>query len=183
MDGLVQRNFPISSLHDTVLSPVNVLASNMDEERDAVLTIQCNRLRGGLAINIVGNHQVLGGTGQEQLVYLLDKAGRREAFGAEEIAIANLDKRTVIQPFDSDWQAPLDTMYIKPPYPTPMIEDLGARCTRPAVERVNLAFSKIALTRLKAVAMAQSWNEFVSIDDVLTAFVWQALARARINRV
>jgi hypothetical protein len=39
-----------------------------------------------------------GTTGQEQLVYLLDKACRGEAFDEEEIATANLDRTTIIQP-------------------------------------------------------------------------------------
>ena len=72
--------------------------SQHGRKRNAVLTIQCNRLRGGLAINIVGNHQVPDGTGQEQLVHLLDKACRGEAFDEEEIATANLDGTAIIQP-------------------------------------------------------------------------------------
>jgi hypothetical protein len=101
------------------MMPINVLSGKDGEERDAVLTIQCNRLRGGLALNIVGNHQVLDGTGQEQLVYLLDKACRGEAFNDEEIAAANLDRTALVRPFGEDWQAPSDSMYIKPPPSTP----------------------------------------------------------------
>jgi hypothetical protein len=41
---------------------------------------------------------VLDGTGQEQLVHLLDKACRGEAFDEEEIATANLDRTAIIQP-------------------------------------------------------------------------------------
>jgi hypothetical protein len=119
MDELTKENFPIRLLDENVLSPVNVLPGKAGEERDAVPTIQCNQLRGGLAINIVGNHQVLDGTGQEQLVYLLDQACRGEAFDEEEIATANLDRTRIIQPYGSDWQPPLDTTYINPSPPTP----------------------------------------------------------------
>jgi hypothetical protein len=182
MDELAQKNFPIRLLDENVLSPVNVLPGKVGEKRDAVLTIQCNRLRGGLAVTIVGNHQVLDGTGQEQLVYLLDKACRGEAFTSEEIATAKLERTTIIQLFDSDWQTPHDTMYIKPPSSNPSMEG-QPKSDIPTVKWVNWAFSKASLTGLKTLAMEQISCDFVSTDDVLTAFIWQALARARIARL
>jgi len=184
MDELTEKKFPIRLLDESVLSPVNVLPGRIGDGRDAVLIVQLNRLRGGLAINIVGNHQVLDGTGQEQLIYLLDKACRGEAFDEEEIATANLDKVAIIQPFDSDWQPPLDTMYINPPSatPTPLTEENGNQAM-PAIEWVNWALPKKALTELKKAATGHLSCGFVSTDDVLTAFIWQTLARVRLRRL
>ena len=183
MGELMQKKFPIGLLDESVLSPVNVLPGATDEKRDAVLTIQFTRLRGGLAVNIVGNHQVLDGTGQEQLIYLLDKACRGQAFDAEEIATANLDRTTIIRPFDSDWQSPVDTMYVKPVSSGLSVKDSGVQGAKPAYAWVNWAFSKLAQMELKAIAMQQLSVDFVSTDDVLTACIWQALARARIGRL
>jgi hypothetical protein len=182
MDELTKENFPIRLLDENVMSPINVLPGKGGEERDAVLTIQCNRLRGGLAINIVGNHQVLDGTGQEQLVYLLDKACRGEVFDEEEIATANLDRTKVIQPFDSDWQPPLETMYIKPPPSSPVTDAEHSQAAMPAVEWVNWSFSQQSLTDLKATATESSSSAYTSTDDALTAFIWQSLVRARLHR-
>jgi hypothetical protein len=53
---LTKEDFPIRLLDENQLSPINAIPGKVGEERGAVLTIQCNRLRGGLAINIVGNH-------------------------------------------------------------------------------------------------------------------------------
>jgi hypothetical protein len=184
MDELTKENFPIRLLDENVLSPVNVLPGKAGEERDAVPTIQCNQLRGGLAINIVGNHQVLDGTGQEQLVYLLDQACRGEAFDEEEIATANLDRTRIIQPYGSDWQPPLDTTYINPSPPTPATKPKGGspRAAMPAVECVNWALSKTALTALTATATRSASCHHISTDDALTALIWQSLARARLRR-
>ena len=185
MDELVKGNFPIRLLDENVFSPIKVLPGTIGEERDAVLTIQCNVLRGGLALNIVGNHQVLDGTGQEQLVYLLDKACRGEALNDEEIATANLDRTALVPPFGEDWQAPSDSMYIKRPPSTPATtqdENLHAKAL-PAVEWVNWSFSQTALTRLKSSATQTSSCDYISTDDALTALIWQSLARTRLHRL
>ena len=185
MDELTKENFPIRLLDENVLSPINVLPGKAGEERDAVLTIQCNRLRGGLAINIVGNHQVLDGTGQEQLVYLLDQTCRGEAFDEEEITAANFDRTKIIQPYGSDWQPPLDTMYTKPPpssTPATKPEGGSSHAVMPAIEWVNWALSKTALTALTATATRSASCHYISTDDALTALIWQSLARARLRR-
>jgi hypothetical protein len=183
MDELVEGRFPIRLLDENVLSPINVLPGRADEERSAVLTIQCNWLRGGLAVNIVGHHQVLDGTGQEQVVYLLDKACRGEAFDEEEIAAANLDRTTLLQPFDSYWQPPMDSTYIKPSPPTVVTEDPESRAPMPAVEWVNWAFPQSALATLKSTATQSSSGDYISTDDALTALIWQSLARARLHHL
>lgn len=149
-----------------------------------MLVLQANRIPGGLLLNLVGNHRVLDGTGQEQLAFLLNKAGCGMSFSDDEIRIGNLTRSTIITPFDDSWHPPLNSRYVKR-------ERVASTADPSSLEKnpstqlqwVNVIFSSQALFELKAKANSELSSGFVSTDDSLTALIWQSLSRARMARL
>lgn len=179
--ALEVANFPTSMLDEDLFSPVRVLPGNADEDRSPVLILQVSLMDGCLLLNIVGNHQALDGTGQEQVTYLLDKACRGEAFTEEEIAVGNLSRADVVRPLDDSWQPSPDSPYLKP---APSFNQPAAGAVpAPALRWTDVAFSGSALACLKAEASRDVESGYVSTDDALTALIWQSLARARLARL
>lgn len=176
MSRLQAAGFPTSQLDEDLLSPVVVIPQGERiEDRTAVVTLQVNLLRGGIILNLSGHHQVLDGTGQEQIAYFLNKACRGEPFTEEEVRIGNLDRASVVKPLPDAWQPGPNSPYLKDSSddtPPP----------RPPGELVwtDLPFASDSLARLKQAARTASG--YVSTDDALTAHLWQALARARRKR-
>ncbi|KAJ9120589.1 hypothetical protein QFC22_002518 [Naganishia vaughanmartiniae] len=185
MQTLQEANFPESILPESLFSPINVLPTNPDQDRSPVLVLQINRIQGGLLLNLIGNHQALDGTGQEQLAYLLNKACNGIPFSDEEIRIGNLTRSTIVTFLDDSWQPSPESQYLKAqrvitlPDHSPSSEQKP--CTEP--QWVNVMFSGAALSRLKAKANNEIASGFVSTDDALTALIWQSLSRARLARL
>lgn len=179
MRALADARFPVSMLPEAMFSPINVLPTNPAQDRSPVFVLQVNRIKGGLLLTIVGNHQALDGTGQEQVSYLFNKACRGVPFSEEEIRIGNLSRSTIVTPLDENWQPATDSPYLKAQ------QKNGPTDPPPAAQPrwVTILFSGTALAALKAQANDDIHAGFVSTDDALTALIWQALARARLARL
>lgn len=183
MQALEAAGFPIALLDEALFSPINVLPGKADEDRSPLLVLQANQIEGGLLLNIVGNHQALDGTAQEQVTYLLDKACHGIPFTEDEVAVGKLPRATIVAPLDDSWQPAADSQYLKKQVPATS-NNVAASSAPPSLPRwVNVAFSGAALAELKAVATKDVASGFVSTDDALSALIWQALARARLARL
>ena len=191
MEQFIESGCPCSSLPESIFSPYDVLPGKPDQvdARSAVMNLQANIVRGGLILTLVGHHQVLDGTGQDQVAYWLDKACRAEAFTEEELEIGNMDREHIISPFPDSWQTPRDSRYLKQhstgdePSATQTKDTDTVPNDTPSAEWTDIIFPSSSLLEMKVEANRQLESGFVSTDDALTSLIWQALARARSDRL
>lgn len=177
MQALQSAAFPVSMLSELLFSPIKVLPTNPDQDRSPVLVLQATRIRGGLLLNIVGNHQALDGTGQEQVSYLLDKACRGIPFSEEEVRIGNLPRSTIVKPFDDSWQPSESSRYLKSRHA------IATNVDSPPSQWATVLFPGAALAKLKGKTTDEVTSGYVSTDDALTALIWKSPARARLARL
>lgn len=177
---LESQEFPVDELDETLLTPHTVLPRPDSPDRSAVFTVQLNVLDGGIILAISGHHQVLDGTGQEQVCHLLDKACKGAAYTLEELQIGNLDRKDIVPLLPDSWQPGVDHLYLRkshPAQPSPVVGE-GSR-----LAFANIIFSTESLRTLKEDAQAALHSGFVSSNDALTALIWQTTARARRARL
>ncbi|GHJ84457.1 hypothetical protein NliqN6_0859 [Naganishia liquefaciens] len=179
MQSLSEARFPVSMLPESMFSPINVLPTDPDQDRSPVFVVQINRIEGGLLLAIIGNHQALDGTGQEQLSYLLNKACNGLPFSEDELRIGNLSRSTIVMPLDDSWQPSPNSRYLKVQQKVATVDELPPTNPR----WVTISFSGEALSMLKAKANNEIQSGFSSTDDALTALIWQAISRARLGRL
>lgn len=185
---LKQANFPFRMLDEDVVAPCRTMVE--PEAERPVLMVQAYFVKGGLLLTINAQHGSMDMTGQGQLVALFAKACRGEDFTKDEVAIGNM-QRTDRIPIRRD-ETPSNP---DPPQPeqavTQHVEaDAKPREAEPSSPSDALVwayfdFSAASLASLKEVASQEltSYVTFVSTDDVLTAFIWQSLTRARHPRL
>ncbi|OAP60481.1 hypothetical protein AYL99_05483 [Fonsecaea erecta] len=191
MDALREVNFPFSMLDESIIAPVNTLAAGTDGPA-LVFLVQANFIPGGLLLTLVTQHNTMDMTGMAQVMHLLSKACRNEPFTAEEISNGNVDRRKIIPLLDETYTPgpELSHQIGKPPAheSASIAADGDAPQSQPQSPKCSWAyfiFSGTSLTILKSLAM-QSLNgkvAYVSTDDVLSAFIWSSVARARRPRL
>ncbi|KAH8088620.1 transferase [Filobasidium floriforme] len=180
LDELVASRWCQAKMSESLFSPVFVLGGKNPEpeDRNAVLTVQLTVLRGGVAVNVVGHHQVMDGTGQERVTTLLQKACRGEPFTEEEIRLGLMDRSTSVTLLGDTWQPSADTPFLRKP------SSPSAAFASPSAW-VNISFSSRSLVQVKAEASKDldPGCAYVSTDDALVALIWSSLARARSQRL
>lgn len=180
MEQLAESNVPCSRLKEEFFAPVHVNTTPgfEAEDRAPVLQVQLSIILGGVVLTIMGNHQALDGTAQDQVAHLLDKACKNAPYTQEEIRIGNLCRETIVEPFPDDWQpASVDSVY--------QGQQISQGETPESIEHrwTHILFSPTAVRELKSNISRDLKTGFVSTDDALTALVWQSLARARSHRL
>lgn len=179
-----QKNqFPFSMLDEDAIAPCKTLAEPGAEL--PVLLVQANLIKGGLLLTVNAQHGSMDMGGQAQVVSLLAKAMRGEEFHKDEIEGGNVNRRDVIPLLEgarpSEAKAKEEEAFGTIP------SDAGLKAaSAPHSSRVwaYLAFPRDCLTRIKSVASEDIPRDtFISADDALTAFVWQAVSRAREPRL
>ncbi|KAF7554669.1 hypothetical protein G7046_g6747 [Stylonectria norvegica] len=184
-DALNRKYFPFGMLDEELIAPCKTMVSAGEEL--PVLLVQANFIEGGLLLTINAQHGSMDMRGQGQISHLLAKACRGEAFAAEEVEVGNLHRKNHIplleEVVDDEHTHPgKDTSQEK--YETPAQDARGSTGTtaisQPHLVWAYLAFPASSLSSLKALATKSlPPDKFVSTDDVLTAFIWQAITRAR----
>lgn len=99
IEALRRANFPFSMLDESLIAPRHTLAgfnTGSDSASPAVFLIQATFITGGLLLTFVAQYNVMDMTGQGQVMELLAKACRDEAFTSEELRIGNFDRRNII---------------------------------------------------------------------------------------
>ncbi|CAI4045563.1 hypothetical protein SKDZ_12G0020 [Saccharomyces kudriavzevii ZP591] len=190
MDSLEKVNFPIRMLDEKVFAPcmtINPPGSpiGLVAETGPVFAVQVNFICGGLVLTIVGQHNTMDMTGLVSSINLLDKACHREPFSDEDLFIGNMDKSESIPLFDETWkhssalgheiaQTSKNTSVSTKVPPSPSKSSWG-----------YVEFSAISLQNLKALAAqtVSPYSSFVSTDDIVTAFIWKLVSRARLSRM
>ncbi|KIW85417.1 hypothetical protein Z517_00807 [Fonsecaea pedrosoi CBS 271.37] len=207
MDTLRQANFPFTMLDESVIAPINTLAAGTDGPAP-VFAVQANFIPGGLLLTFVTQHNTMDMTGMVEIMRLLSKACHDgEVFTAEEIATGNLDRRNLIPLLDeidippgpdqnqtgkrSADQAASDAVDDIPAQQPLALAQAQAESQPPPpppppkCSWSYFVFSASSLASLKSVAMQSLTNSssFVSTDDVLSAFIWLWVSRARRPRL
>ncbi|EJT41718.1 AYT1-like protein [Saccharomyces kudriavzevii IFO 1802] len=190
MDSLEKVNFPIRMLDEKVFAPCMTInppgsAIGLVAETGPVFAVQVNFICGGLVLTIVGQHNTMDMTGLVSSINLLDKACHREPFSDEDLFIGNMDKSESIPLFDETWkhssalgheivQTSKNTSVSTKVPPSPSKSSWG-----------HVEFSAISLQNLKALAAqtVSPYSSFVSTDDIVTAFIWKLISRARLSRM
>ncbi|KAF5694903.1 trichothecene 3-o-acetyltransferase [Fusarium denticulatum] len=183
MEGLRKAEFPMSMFDENKIAPKKTLPFGIDYSPDdpsPVLIFQLNFIEGGLIFTVNGQHGCMDMTGQDELIRLLSKACRDEAFSEQEMLIMNLDRKTIVPPLEKyELGHELDHQIIKPPPTT------EAPPTPPKASWAFFSFSPQALSELKdkATQTLDGQTQFISTDDALSAFIWQSVCRARLPRL
>ncbi|QGA13974.1 hypothetical protein EYB26_001626 [Talaromyces marneffei] len=183
MEAMETAGFPFTMVDETVIAPRKTLPVPTDTpEISPVLVVQANIIRGGLLLTIAANHTAMDMTGQGQVISLFSKACRNEPFTMDELAAGNLDCHTLIPLLDESYKpgAELDRQ-VSQPRPVPSPNDPPP----PKLEWTYILFSHSSLSQLKAIAekdITLPSGSFISTDDALSAFIWQAVIRARLPR-
>lgn len=182
---LVASRGPISHLDGTLLASRKAFPESYQETDDdpaPVLTVQVNFINGGLLVNCAAQHNIIDMSGIEQCLRLLATAMRGESFHPLSVEQGNRDRRTLLELLKPGEVAMDHTRFIRDPSWTPP----------PPVEPDSIfswryyRFSKSTLNDLKQTASKQGVCDdagaFVSTNDALSAFCWQRITAARLER-
>ncbi|OAA64713.1 Chloramphenicol acetyltransferase-like domain protein [Niveomyces insectorum RCEF 264] len=198
MDALRQADFPFRLLDEAVVAPRRTLPGNPDEAHLAstdtpVLLVQAGFVPGGLLLTFAAHHATMDMAGEGEVIRWLHKACRGEPFTDEELAAGNCDRRHVVPLLAADdgdpaqyipeQLVPVVSNHDASPSDTPT-ENWEVRAPAPC-SWVYFAFSRTSLDAIKVAATATlpPTASFVSTNDALTAFLWQAVLRARRPRL
>jgi trichothecene 3-O-acetyltransferase len=191
MDAMRRANFPMSMLDETIIAPRNTLPGTFGEllsDTTPVFLLQANFITGGLVLVFVGGHQTMDMTGQAQIIRLLAKACRNEAFTSEELSWGNCPRQDIV-PFLNDSYKPgseLAYQIIKPPPAQPISDSSSSTPPPPPPPKcswANFSFDPTSLATLKSLATKTISSGYISTDDALSAFIWQSVIRARLPRL
>ncbi|CAN8106304.1 unnamed protein product [Discula destructiva] len=189
-DTLQNQRFPFCLLDEDLVAPCPTLVepgAPLPALRAQATFIQ----GGGLLLTVNGHHGSMDMTAQGQVIALLAKARRGEVFRSEEVEGGNARRTGVIPVFEDDsdisqrlWtpeeEARGESSDGGAIAPSDDAAPTAATTKQIPLSWSYLAFSAGALASIKALAAADiPTGIFVSTDDALSAFTWQAISGAR----
>jgi hypothetical protein len=174
-EALAAANFPYKWLDERIVSSRGTIAeANELETGIPVCSIQANLLRGGVMLSFDCQHGSMDMAGQVQLIRMIAKAYRGEAYTTDELSVGNMVRSNVVHMLHTE--APITKSH------PPTRQSLES--SRSPLVWSNFDFPAQALAKLKAEAMCNViQGSFVSTDDVLSAFIWQSISRIRARRL
>ena len=171
--------FPGTMLTEDDIAPCMTFRQSQ-EDPAPVFLLQANFVIGGVLLVFNGLHSCMDMAGQAQLISLFSKACRDEGFSAEELSAGNVPRRNVIPLLADNERFPEgDTQFQK----HDRLTTSSNSTTSPGAVWAYFSFSADALGTLKSLATKDVTSGFVSTDDVLSAFIWQSVSRARLPRL
>lgn len=190
MNELRVARFPFSMLDEKVLGPRETLTGVVPETLP-VLLLQANFIEGGLLLDVLGEHGMMDIAGQNQIVHLLSKACCHEPFSSTELSFGNSPRENTIPLLDDSYipGPELDHQIIKPRQDAPVVEADSERsgelsdaspCTWS-----YFSFTPDSLQDIKALATStiEASTQYITTNDSVCAFIWQAVMRARSPRL
>lgn len=189
-DQLKQANFPFRMLDEDVVAPCKTMVEPGAER--PVLMVQANFVRGGLLLTFNAQHGSMDMAGHGQVISLYSKACRGEDFTGDEVENGNV-KRTGRIPISNDGTPDHrdSSQHGQEEKGENVAVKSSAHGALPGASSGRLVwayfgFPTASLARLKKNA-SETLNTmdttFVSTDDLLTAFVWKSITRARQPRL
>ncbi|KAM0723835.1 hypothetical protein Q7P37_000825 [Cladosporium fusiforme] len=188
LESLKKVDYPVAMLDEDSIAPRKTLDMVFGQPSDPaeVFLVQANFITGGLLLTVATQHNTMDMTGQSGMTRLLSKACRGEDFTSEELRVGNMSSAGAIELLDSsvDVEKELSNQSMKPSAPQPTPEG-PVEATPPPPECIwaFINFDAKSLATLKATATESITSDFISTDDALTAFIWQATTRARLPRL
>lgn len=188
-DELKQAKFPFHMLDEDAVAPCKTMVEP-DADRP-VLLVQANFVKGGLLLTFNAQHGSMDMAGQGQVVALFAKACRGEEFTKDEVETGNMQRKDRIPLHDhrtpdaSDSPRPKQEAAILDLEAKAKPHEAQQRANSNVLDWVYLDFPAVSLSDLKNLASQTLTPDvtFVSTDDVLSAFIWQSITRARQPRV
>lgn len=182
--NLRQVGFATKSLDQALFAP----RPNFSLDRNVlghVLLVQANVMSGGLILVFSGNHSATDMPGLTQIIRWFDKACHNEAFTPEELEAGNMPRRSLIPLLDSAYHAGDEISLQATPVPSiaSTYSESDVVAEKPHTRWETFSFQSTAIADLKAKAMTTRTSEYVSKDDAFSAFLWQSLARVRLQRL
>lgn len=188
-DELKGERFPFRMLDEADFAPCKTMVESTSER--PVLLVQVNFVKGGVFLTFNAQHGSMDMAGQGQVITLFAKACRGENFTDSELEIGNM-RRTSRIPLP-DIKGP-DDSESQDSRPEEVGQDMeaseatrNASITAPSsdIEWAYLEFPAASLASLKTLASQNLTADaaFISTDDVLSAFIWQSITRARQPRL
>ncbi|THY35440.1 hypothetical protein D6D01_01328 [Aureobasidium pullulans] len=195
MEILREKGFPASMLDEVAISPLKSLSGSCEEsplEPTPVLRVQVNLVVGGLLLVIVAQHNVMDMSGQFQIMKLFSKACHRQPFSEDDLTFENIARGNLVPILNDDYERGAETAC-----PLPVVETTKAEAkpehTQSKTSRTpdescawayfNFPSSSLDSMKEEATRTLSPLVEFVSTDDALGAFIWQAVSRARTARL
>jgi hypothetical protein len=178
MDEFREDGFPFKMLDEELISPRNTFPERF-EEPAPVFILQANFIIGGLLLVFSGQHNCMDMAGQGQIINLFAKATRGEAFTDDELRTGNLSRRDIIPLLK---ESEINTEPRKKDVLPSSTKKEEAPAPIPQSTWAYFLFSALSLSHLKTLAMKTVSSSYVSTDDVLSAFLWQSVTRARLPR-
>lgn len=176
-DELQQANFPFRMLDEDVIAACKTMVET--DAKRPVLLIQANFVKGGLLLTVNAQHGSMDMAGQAQVITLFAKACRGEGFAKDELETGNM-QRTGFIPIPDEQEEVVQKVEA----------EAKSRAAQPSAPTDALVwayfeFPAASLSSLKELANKNLTADvtFVSTDDVLTAFTWQSITRARQQRL
>lgn len=177
-EGYRRARFPFSMLDEKMIASRRTVPKSEDQYAP-VLSLQLTFVEGGVLLVFSGQHNCMDMRGQSMLIHLVAKACRGEPLSEEECKVVDLwgDGITPnpIKDFEDNATKPEPSQG----------SNAGPRPSHDVPEDSTWAyfnFSSSVLSDLKATAERSITTDFVSTDDALSAFVWQAVTRVRLDR-
>lgn len=183
MEDMRRAGFPMNMLDESVIAARNTIPTPEEEaspDSGRVFLLQATYVKGGLILDFAGKHNTMDMTGQGQIIKLLSKACRNEAFTEDELSSGNFSRRNLVPLIKDYVPGPeLNLQRINPD------STVAAEPTPKEVSWASFNFSDSSLAAIKAEATktVTSPPGYVSTDDALTALIWQATTRARLPRL
>jgi hypothetical protein len=184
MNILRQAGFAIRSLDEAFFAPRNT-HSLVSKDVGPVLLIQANVISGGLVVVFSGNHSAMDMSGFAQVIRWFDKQCHGGSFTPTELEVGNMPRRDLIPLLDPTYQ-PGDEVLQQ----IPLVKTTAMAPNAPANAKQRLQahwrtflFQSTSVADLKNLATSTRTSAYVSTDDTLSAFIWQSLARVRLDRL
>ncbi|KAL8868204.1 MAG: hypothetical protein Q9174_005142 [Haloplaca sp. 1 TL-2023] len=173
---------PTSMLDDSVTAPMKGFPDRCtDADVTPTFLIQANFIRGGLILCFSGMHSAMDATGLGQLIQIFAMLCRNEKPSAKRLEEANPD-RSQLPVFLKPGQSAMSHPEVAAKPHAESTDD--SKPSPPAL----WSYFNIPAARLKNLKAEGSQNPtpdvpWVTTNDVVTAFLWRAILRARSARI
>ena len=187
MKTLQSRNFSMADLHESIVAPRNTSSGRPGETLAEVSQLQATLIDGGIILTFLGQHQALDGVGLGQVVHLFSKACRGDDFTADELRICDLANARPLELYDETWSPGLELEYngVKVHASDPSPGRLRYKIPSEPGVWCHFNIDAQCSSQIKSLAMEHLPDgcAYISADDALSAFIWQAITRARYARL
>ena len=177
MQQLIEAGYPVSMLDESVFAP-RAAAVAIPLVKRPVLMVQANIVHDGLVLVFSGDHAAMDMPGLFQIVRWFSKACHNVHLTSKEIVTGNMSRRDLIPLLDSTYRPGEELAQQIPSISTPSVPASRVPCAW-----ATFKIPSHAVREIKAIAMATCTSPYVSTDDSLSAFIWQSVARARMQRL